>query len=152
MPNDTIYRHWFPALIYTLIGGGVMGVLLFAVWFGFVPDPFLQLLSFAMVVLVGIVTSVLIYVYQLAHIALDEQGVSVINYESLFARKVSSADWSQVQDITVRQSGIFSNVFGYGDLLIQTASEIPNIGLKYVAQALIWKEVIDQRAQGVGNV
>ncbi|OGH69630.1 MAG: hypothetical protein A2754_04205 [Candidatus Magasanikbacteria bacterium RIFCSPHIGHO2_01_FULL_47_8] len=44
-----------------------------------------------------------------------------IEQEGLFARTISELDLYQVQDVTSEVKGVFPSLFGYGNLLVQTA-------------------------------
>ncbi|HCM82474.1 MAG: hypothetical protein UV63_C0019G0012 [Microgenomates group bacterium GW2011_GWC1_43_11] len=49
-----------------------------------------------------------------------------IDFLFLLYRKFAEAKIEKIQDISFRTGGIMATVFDYGDVLIQTASELPN--------------------------
>lgn len=46
-----------------------------------------------------------------------------------FHHAMASADLDDVEDISIRRSGLFATAFNFGDLLLQTAGERPNFVL-----------------------
>jgi hypothetical protein len=50
-----------------------------------------------------------------------------INFINLLTKKFSEAELSKIQDVTSEVSGVSQTIFNYGDVLIQTASEINQI-------------------------
>lgn len=60
------------------------------------------------------------------NIVTDERIVDV-DFHNLIYREISDAKINQIQDVTVRVSGVARTVFGYGDVLIQTAGTVPNL-------------------------
>jgi hypothetical protein len=61
----------------------------------------------------------------------NEHLVEVLQL-SLFSRKVSELDLDSIEDATCIQSGFFPTIFRFGDVLIQTAGELPNFNLKNI--------------------
>jgi membrane protein YdbS with pleckstrin-like domain len=55
----------------------------------------------------------------------DERIIDV-DFYNLIYKEVSDANIDKVQDVTYKMGGIFRNLFNYGDVYIQTASEVPN--------------------------
>lgn len=55
----------------------------------------------------------------------DERIVD-IDFYNLIYKEVSDANIDKVQDVTYKMGGIFRTLFNYGDVFIQTASEVPN--------------------------
>jgi len=50
-----------------------------------------------------------------------------IDQKGLFARTVCEIELYQIQDVTSEVEGFFPSLFGYGNLVIQTASAIPKL-------------------------
>ncbi len=61
----------------------------------------------------------------------NEQVVDV-DWYSVIYRKISSAQISKIQDVTSKQGGVLAGVFDFGDVIIQTASELPNFDFSKV--------------------
>ncbi len=56
-----------------------------------------------------------------------DERIFDVDFINLIYREISEANVDQIQDITVRMGGVVRTVFNYGDVMIQTASEIPRI-------------------------
>lgn len=65
------------------------------------------------------------------YIVTNEQVVDV-DWYSVIYRKISSAQISKIQDVTSKQGGVLAGVFDFGDVIIQTASELPNFDFSKV--------------------
>ena len=64
-------------------------------------------------------------------IVTDERMFDV-DFVNLIYREISEANIDQIQDVTVKMGGVVRTIFNYGDILIQTASEVPNIEFEAV--------------------
>ena len=60
------------------------------------------------------------------YIVTDER-VFDVDFINLIYREISDANLDQIQDVTTRVGGVIPTVFNYGDVVIQTAAEIPQI-------------------------
>lgn len=60
------------------------------------------------------------------NIVTDERLFDV-DFYNLIYRKITDANIDQIQDVTVQIGGGLRTMFNYGDVIIQTASEIPEI-------------------------
>lgn len=86
------------------------------------------------VMLVGIIASVIIigltfiyaYIFKSNVVVLTNEKVAQIIYKSLFDRKVSQLNISDVQDVTTSQKGVFARTLNYGTIVIETAGEQQN--------------------------
>lgn len=59
------------------------------------------------------------------YIVTDERIVD-IDFYNLIYKEVSDANIDKIQDVTYKMGGVVRTLFNYGDVLIQTASEVPN--------------------------
>lgn len=59
------------------------------------------------------------------YIVTDERIID-IDFYNLIYKEVSDANIDKIQDVTYKMGGAIRTVFNYGDVLIQTASEVPN--------------------------
>ena len=59
------------------------------------------------------------------YLVTDERIVD-IDFYNLIYKEVSDANIDKIQDVTYKMGGVVRTVFNYGDILIQTASEVPN--------------------------
>jgi uncharacterized membrane protein YdbT with pleckstrin-like domain len=55
-----------------------------------------------------------------------------ISQRGLFSRKVSSTLLARVQDVTTDVDGLFSTLFGYGTLTVQTAGTEEELTMEYI--------------------
>jgi len=60
------------------------------------------------------------------NIITDERVIEA-DFVNLIYREISEANISQIQDVTVVMGSVARTVFNYGDVVIQTASEVPRI-------------------------
>ncbi len=73
-----------------------------------------------------IVTAIGAFLYKNNVVLITSEKITQMLYLSLFNRKISQLSISDVQDVTVKQSGIFAHIFNYGTLTIETAGEQSN--------------------------
>ncbi len=60
---------------------------------------------------------------------ITNERVVDIDFSNLIYKEVSSTNFDKIQDVTYKTGGVIRSVFGYGDLLIQTAAEIEDIDI-----------------------
>lgn len=65
---------------------------------------------------------------------LTDERVFDVDFVNLLYREISEANIDQIQDVTVQMGGVMRATFNYGDVVIQTAGEIPQIEFKAVPQ------------------
>jgi len=65
------------------------------------------------------------------YIITDERVIDIA-FNNLLDKKFSEAKISMIQDITSRVSGVAQTMFNYGNVMIQTAAEIPEITFEMV--------------------
>lgn len=82
--------------------------------------------GFFMAVFVVLLTTVAAYLYTNNVVLVTSEKITQQLYLSLFNRKISQLSIADVQDVTVRQQGIFAHIFNYGTLTIETAGEQSN--------------------------
>lgn len=58
---------------------------------------------------------------------ITDERVFDVDFINLVYREITDANIDQIQDVTVRVGSVIRTVFDYGDVLIQTAAEIPQI-------------------------
>jgi membrane protein YdbS with pleckstrin-like domain len=66
------------------------------------------------------------YVYNQSRLTVTDKNVVEIMQKSIFERKISHISLANVEDVTSEQRGIFSNVFNFGTIKIETAGEQAN--------------------------
>lgn len=67
------------------------------------------------------------------NIITDERIIEV-DFVNLFYREITDANIDQIQDVTVEMGGGIRTMFRFGDLVIQTAAEIPKINFEDVPE------------------
>lgn len=82
--------------------------------------------GFFLTVLSVIITAVAAFLYRNNVVLITSEKVAQMLYVSLFNRKISQLSIADVQDVTVKQQGIFAHIFKYGTLVIETAGEQEN--------------------------
>ena len=65
------------------------------------------------------------------YIVTDERIVDV-DFVNLVYRELTDANIDQIQDVTAQMGGVTRTIFNYGDVVIQTAAEIPQIEFEAV--------------------
>jgi membrane protein YdbS with pleckstrin-like domain len=93
-----------------------------------------------------VVTVTQAYVYTLSRIVMDGAEMRVINWPTLFYSNVAVCEWREVQDVDVRKGGIFSQIFDYGTLFVQTAGTERNLRIPMIPNCEHWRDYIAQQA------
>ncbi len=65
------------------------------------------------------------------YIVTDER-VFDVDFVNLVYREIAEANLDQIQDVNVKVGSVIRTLFNYGDILIQTASAVPNIEFEAV--------------------
>lgn len=63
---------------------------------------------------------------------ITDERIFDVDFIHLTYREMTDANIDQVQDVTVRMGSVIRTIFNYGDIVIQTAAEIPQIGFEAV--------------------
>ena len=58
---------------------------------------------------------------------ITDERVFDVDFLNLVYREITDANLDQIQDVTVRVGSVIRTIFDYGDVLIQTAAEMPEI-------------------------
>ena len=61
-----------------------------------------------------------------------------------FSLRIATADLSNVQDMTVERHGMLRTMLNYGDILCQTASEVPDFRLAGVPDPMAVQALVDR--------
>ena len=99
-----------------------------------VPENFqlIIILGWYLIVFAYILEKFLNWLFNI-YIVTDERVVDIDFYNLLY-KKVSSASLGRIQDISYKQGGTFATLFNYGDVMIQTAAEMPEFDYLRVPQ------------------
>lgn len=65
------------------------------------------------------------------NIITDERIIEV-DFVNLIYREITDANIDQIQDVTVQMGGVIRTVLNYGDVVVQTAAQIPQIEFEAV--------------------
>lgn len=82
--------------------------------------------------IVATLISAMLYRNNVIYVTSDK--IAQVLYTSLFNRKISQLSIGDVQDVTVTQKGIFSRIFNFGTLVIETAGEQQNYTFTYIPE------------------
>lgn len=66
------------------------------------------------------------YIYRQSRLIITDRSLVQVVQKTLFNRKVSRLNFSNVEDVSAEQRGILASIFDYGTLLVQTAGERDN--------------------------
>ena len=70
---------------------------------------------------------VIVYLYRKNRILITNHKIAEILYPSIFSRSITQFSLDDIQDVSVKQSGIFPRILDYGTLIIETAGETENL-------------------------
>lgn len=140
-------RHWFTNLSWILVAI-IMVIapisLPFVPFLGFFPPHYrLVLLLFWYLITFAIAFEKFLSWYFNVCIVTEERVVDIDFYNLLY-KKETEAKISMIQDITVTQGGVSQTLFNYGNVLIQTAGEIPNLEFQHVPNPGLVLKVLQQ--------
>lgn len=101
-------------------------ILSYVPFLSFLPKEF-QTLVVLLWYLVTFAFSLLNFIswYFNVHIVTDERIID-IDYFNLIYKEVSDANIDKIQDVTYKMGGVARTMMNFGDVVIQTASEVPN--------------------------
>jgi len=94
--------------------------------FDFVPPGFrfIGILAWYLVIFAYTLENFLNWFFNV-YIVTDERIID-IDLLNLIYKEVSDANIDKIQDVTYKMGGVVRTMFNYGDVLVQTASEVPN--------------------------
>lgn len=98
----------------------------------------------------GIFFSRLLYWFFNIFIVTNERIID-IDFINLLYKDVSETQISRVQDISYNSKGIFAAIFNYGDVMIQTAGELPNFSFELVPKPSEVVKIISDVAKAKGH-
>lgn len=80
---------------------------------------------------------------------LTDQRIVDFDFFQLLYKKISSAQLTNIEDITVSMGGVAQVLFNYGSINIQTAGEVPEFEFARVANPAEVKKAIEKALAGV---
>lgn len=129
-----VRKHWFGLFLIYFIGTSVtVAALAFALGTAASTNPDLEtirmpiiLISLLLSLLSTIFTAIGAYLYRSNVILVTSDKLAQLLAYGIFHRKISQLSIGDVQDVTVKQNGVFAHLFGYGTIVIETAGEQSN--------------------------
>ncbi|MCX7928756.1 MAG: PH domain-containing protein [Patescibacteria group bacterium] len=108
---------------------------IFVSFFGFIEIvpwefKFVLFVVWYMITLAFVLEEFLSWFYNV-NIITDERILEV-DFVNLVYREITDANIDQIQDVTVEMSGVWRTFFNFGDVVIQTAGEVPRIRFEAV--------------------
>jgi uncharacterized membrane protein YdbT with pleckstrin-like domain len=108
--------------------------------------------AFVAIIFSIIAVSLYALVYRQNRLIVTERSITQILQHGLFNRKVSQLNLVNVEDVIFIQRGLFSTIFGYGELKIETAGEQSNFRFTYCPRPNYYASVIlNAREQLLGQ-
>jgi hypothetical protein len=89
-------------------------------------------------------TALSVVIYQNNVIYLTNLKIAEVAYLSVFNRKITQLGLGSIEDVTFRQIGIFSRLFRYGTVIIETAGEVENCNFTYLPNPNFYSQKIIQ--------
>ena len=77
------------------------------------------------------------------YIVTSERVVDV-DFSNIFYRRISTARLEEIQDVNVTSAGAFETFFGYGQITIQTAAEVPEFEFESVPHPDVVGKVLNE--------
>jgi len=75
-------------------------------------------------------------------IYVTNEKLAQLRYLSLFKRTISQLSIGDVQDVSVKQNGLFAHWFNYGTLIVETSGEQQNYTFTYVPKPYMVSQAI----------
>ncbi|MDQ5972540.1 MAG: hypothetical protein QG553_699 [Patescibacteria group bacterium] len=151
-----VRRHTFGLIVvYGQVGIGFLAgsfMLMFLAPIMFPNEQLSQLRLFLSVVIgliaiaVWMVLMLYTYIYRQSKLIISNKNLTQVLQHGLFNRKVSELSLANVEDVTAKQRGILASIFGFGNLIVETAGEQANFDFKYCPRPNFYgKVVLDAR-------
>jgi hypothetical protein len=148
-----VRKHWFGLFLLELTGFFISIVLLvscivLASTFDGEPGSSVRVALVGLGVVSSLLglgfTAILATLYKNNVIYVTNEKVAEVQYKGLFNKSISQLSIGDVQDISVKQTGIPAHIFNYGTLVIETSGEQQNYTFSYVPRPYEASKVIVQ--------
>ena len=121
-----------PWIVVTVIMLFAPGVLSFFPIISFLPENF-QLIAVIMWYLLTVAYAFESFLdWFFSVFIITDERIFDVDFLNLVYREISEANIDQIQDVTVIMGSVIRTMFNYGDVIIQTASEVPRIEFEAV--------------------
>ena len=138
-----VFLVFFPLIIKIILSAlGLSDI----VMFGKHAQAFVTMMTALWVWFIGVAFFILWTDYYLDILILTNKRIIDIEQKGFFAREISTFRLDRIQDITVDVNGVIPTFFDFGDIHIQTAGEVPEIGVKSIPDPHKVREIVS-RAQ-----
>ena len=140
-------RHWFTNLSWILVAVLMLIlplVLPFISVLDFFPAEYQFILAIFWYLLAFAIAFEKFLAWYFNVFILTEERVIDIDFFNLLDKKVSEAKIGMIQDVTSKTAGVSQTLFNYGNILIQTASEIPVIVIDKIPNPNLVLQVLQQ--------
>lgn len=135
-----VRRHWI-GLLLPIIGGGLLAGLVLVVLVSYpilVPNnqpPFESIIlpCVLLLVLVGLITYIITWVYLNNKFFLTNESVIQEIQVSLFARNEQTVSLENIEDASYTQTGIVQHIFNYGSIRLSTEGDETTYRFHYVS-------------------
>jgi hypothetical protein len=140
-------RHWFTNLHWIFLA---FVMLIGPFFLKYVPllDSFPSKYQFVFILFWYLLTFAITFEHFLSWyfnvFIITEERVIDIDFYNLLDKKYSEAEIAMIQDVTSKQGGVSQTVFDYGDVLIQTAAEIPMIRIELIPNPNLVVQILQQ--------
>ena len=102
--------------------------------------------------LLALIMLLVTYIYRQNKLILTNRNVTQIIQKSLFSRQVSELALNNVEDVTADKQGIWSMIFNFGEVRVETAGEQNNFHFKYCPNPNYYgQQLLDMRQQCLRN-
>lgn len=130
-------KHWLTNIPWFITGIILFFAPLVLTFFplleSFLPRfQFIFVVIWYLILLMFVYEQFLIWFFNLS-IVTDERIIDV-DFINLTTKKTSDADLDKIQDVTFTNNGVFGTIFNFGDVIVQTAAELPEFIFEAVPQ------------------
>jgi len=63
---------------------------------------------------------------------ITDERIFDVDFVNLVYREIAEANIDEIQEVNVKMGSVVRTIFNYGDILVQTASEVPNLDFEAV--------------------
>ncbi len=146
----TIYKHLY-GIIIVYLQAAIGLVLSLGLAFFLLPSVFNDSsTAYSVATTFGIFATVFSFtilivgtiIYRQSHLVITDKNITQVIQSGLFKRKVSQLTMASVEDVTSEQNGIFSSLFDFGVLKIETAGEQANFHFNYCPKPSYYAKII----------
>jgi uncharacterized membrane protein YdbT with pleckstrin-like domain len=107
--------------------------------------------ALSMAILIGLILVVAIFLYSQTKVIVSSENLIEVIQKDLFHGKTARLALTEIEDVTAEQHGYLAILFGYGNLVIETAGAQVNFVFRYCPRPnYVAKEIIDAKEKLIG--